>query len=121
MLTLWQGEHASLFLADEIPRLIHIIFFQRIRKKGEDGQGHHGYLRKYMPPSLIAFVCTLIHHALVEWQNRGGALLSTGTAVAVAAADGSASSKDGQYHFNRANDAGKPFSFKRGGGGLTVS
>ena len=38
--------------------------------------------------------------------------------MAVAAADGSASSKDGQYHFNRANDAGKPFSFKRGGGGV---
>jgi len=69
-------DHPLYILAEACPGFIYIKFHHRANKPGKYGNGLYNCMIDDMdgqiPSPLIMFTCTLLHHALLEWQKNKG-------------------------------------------------
>lgn len=62
-------------------------------------------MREHTPPALIVLTCTVLYHALKEWQRNGG---TPPVKLDDDESDPSSRKKpEWEYYFNRDNDGGK--------------
>ena len=68
------GQHPLNFLAEAILGLLYIAFYHRANNSGKYADGFDNSLIDdkdgYIPSPLIMFTCTLLRHALLEWQKN---------------------------------------------------
>jgi hypothetical protein len=65
-----KGQHLLYFLAEAIPSVIYIIFYDWANSRGRYADGSFNFMIKHMdghiPSPLIMFTCTGLPHALLE-------------------------------------------------------
>jgi hypothetical protein len=63
---------ASTFRAEEIPHFLHLLFFERTRKRGALARGQYNWIRKTITPTLIVLSATALQWALEEYVRTEG-------------------------------------------------
>jgi len=63
-------------LAESIPRIIYIKIYRQANNRGKYSDGFYNSMINdkdgHIPSPLIMFTCTVLRHALLEWQKNKG-------------------------------------------------